>query len=59
MAARINRAFERNIVIDESVIDVSNHTIYLDGTTSSYLSMEAAVNTAWDAPGVTRSSIAS
>jgi osmotically-inducible protein OsmY len=55
VAARINRSFERNAVIDESLIKVSNegHTIYLDGTTSSYVSMEAAVSTAWDAPGVT------
>jgi osmotically-inducible protein OsmY len=55
VAARINRAFERNAIIDESMIKVSNegHTIYLDGTTSSYVSMEDAVETAWDAPGVT------
>jgi osmotically-inducible protein OsmY len=55
VAARINRAFERNAIIDESLIKVSNEgrTIYLDGTTSSYVSMETAVETAWDAPGVT------
>jgi osmotically-inducible protein OsmY len=55
VAARINRAFERNAIIDESRITVSNegHSIYLDGTTSSYLSMETAVDTAWDGPGVT------
>lgn len=55
VAARINKAFQRNAIIDDSRIKVSNegHTIYLDGTTGSYDSMEAAVDTAWDAPGVT------
>jgi osmotically-inducible protein OsmY len=55
VAARINKAFQRNAIIDDSLIKVSNegHTIYLDGTTGSYASMEAAVDTAWDAPGVT------
>ena len=55
VAARINRAFERNAIIDESQIKVSHegHTVYLDGTTDSYVAMETAVDTAWDAPGVT------
>jgi osmotically-inducible protein OsmY len=55
VAARINKAFQRNAIIDDSMIKVSNvgHTIYLDGTTGSYASMDAATETAWDAPGVT------
>jgi osmotically-inducible protein OsmY len=55
VADRINRAFQRNAIIDDSTITVSTqgHTIYLDGTTSSWVSMNEAVDTAWDAPGVT------
>ena len=55
VADRINNAFRRNAIIDESLIDVSNtgHTIYLDGTVGSYQAREQAVQTAWDAPGVT------
>jgi osmotically-inducible protein OsmY len=56
VAARINKAFQRNAIIDDSLIKVSNedHTIYLDGTTGSYASMETAMDTAWDAPGATK-----
>jgi len=55
VAARINKAFERNAILDSSLIKVSNegHTIYLDGTADSWAAMDAAVDTAWDAPGVT------
>jgi osmotically-inducible protein OsmY len=55
VAARITKAFDRNAIIDASLIDVSNvgHTIYLDGTVGSWTAMGAAVDTAWDAPGVT------
>jgi osmotically-inducible protein OsmY len=51
---RINKAFRRNAIIDDSVIEVSNtdHTIYLDGSTTSYAAREAAENAAWMAPGV-------
>ena len=54
VAACINRAFARKAIVDESQIKVSGegHTIYLDGTTSSHVAMETAVDTAWDAPGV-------
>ena len=54
VTARIHKAFERNALIDDSLIKVSNQgdTIYLDGTTSSYTSMVTAVDIAWNAPGV-------
>ncbi len=54
VADRINKAFERNAIIDGSLIKVSNvgHTIYLDGTVGSHAAMDAALDTAWDAPGV-------
>ena len=55
VADRINSAFRRNAIIDESMIDVTNagHTIYLDGTIGSYSARAQAEDTAWDAPGVT------
>jgi osmotically-inducible protein OsmY len=55
VADRINKAFRRNAIIDDSLIDVTNtgHTIYLDGTASSYAARAEAENTAWAAPGVT------
>jgi osmotically-inducible protein OsmY len=51
---RINRAFKRNAIIDDSLIKVSNadHTVYLDGTVGSWYAMDEAVDTAWEAPGV-------
>ena len=51
---RINKAIRRNAIIDDSLIEVSNtdHTIYLDGTTTSYAAREAAETAAWMAPGV-------
>jgi osmotically-inducible protein OsmY len=54
VAARIHGAFERNAFIDDSMIKVSKegHTIYLDGTTNSYMSVLAAEDVAYDAPGV-------
>ena len=54
VAARIHKALERNANIDDSSIKVSHdgHTIYLDGTTSSYLSVVTAGDIAWSAPGV-------
>lgn len=54
VADRISRAFQRNAIIDDSLIAVSTsgHTVYLDGTTDSYAAMEEAVETAWQAPGV-------
>ena len=56
VADRINKAFRRNAILDDSHIDVSNagHTIYLDGTVGSYWAREEADNTAWAAPGVTQ-----
>ncbi|MGA3218489.1 MAG: BON domain-containing protein [Acidimicrobiales bacterium] len=55
VAARINDALARNALIDDSLIEVtsSGHTIYLDGTTSSWASRAEAEDTAWEAPGVT------
>ncbi len=55
VADRINRAFKRNSIIDDSLIEVSSidHTIYLDGTAGSWFAMDEAVDTAWEAPGVT------
>jgi osmotically-inducible protein OsmY len=54
VADRINKAFERNAIVDGSRIKVSNmgHTIYLDGETGSWTAMDAAVDVAWSAPGV-------
>lgn len=54
VAERINKAFKRNAIIDDSLITVSNvgHTIYLDGTVGSWTAMDQAVDTAWSAPGV-------
>ena len=55
IAARISNAFSRKSVLDDSVIQVTNDgsTIYLDGTTDSYVAMQTAEDTAWSAPGVT------
>ena len=55
VADRINRAFQRNAIIDDSRIEVTNtgHTIYLDGIVGSWYSMTEAEDTAWAAPGVT------
>jgi osmotically-inducible protein OsmY len=52
---RINRALQRDAIIDHSLIKVSNsgHIVYLDGTVGSFVAMEEAVDTAWNAPGVT------
>jgi osmotically-inducible protein OsmY len=52
---RIDQALERDALIDHSLIKVSNsgHTVYLDGTVGSYVAMMEAVDTAWNAPGVT------
>ena len=54
VAERINKAFKRNAIIDDSLITVSNvgDTIYLDGTVGSWTAMDQAVDTAWSAPGV-------
>jgi osmotically-inducible protein OsmY len=55
VAQRITDALNRKAVLDDSVIQVTNHagTIYLDGTTDSYTAMQTAEDTAWAAPGVT------
>ena len=54
VAARIEKAFKRNAIIDDSVIQVTNrgHTIYLDGVVNSWDAMDTALDTAWSAPGV-------
>ena len=55
VADRIKKAFRRNAIIDDSLIEVSNtgHTINLDGVVGSYAARAEAVDTAWAAPGVT------
>jgi osmotically-inducible protein OsmY len=51
---RINKSLERNAIVDDSLITVSNegHTIYLDGTTTSWAARSEAEDAAWAAPGV-------
>jgi osmotically-inducible protein OsmY len=55
VAERINEAFARKAILDDSVIQVTNSgsTVYLDGTSDSRTAMQVAEDTAWDAPGVT------
>jgi osmotically-inducible protein OsmY len=55
VADRINKAFQRSAIIDDSLIKVSNEggTIYLDGEVSSWNARREAEDTAWSAPGVT------
>jgi osmotically-inducible protein OsmY len=54
VAARIKKAFDRSAILDGSLIEVSSngHTIYLDGKVGSYAALDAALDTAWAAPGV-------
>ncbi len=54
IADRINKAFKRNAIIDDTRITVSNvgSTVYLDGTADSWTTRDEAESTAWDAPGV-------
>jgi osmotically-inducible protein OsmY len=54
VADRIKKAFQRDAIINDSLIDVSNvgHTVYLDGKADSWVARQAAENTAWNAPGV-------
>ena len=54
VADRINKAFKRNAIIDDSLIEVSTagSTVYLDGTVGSWRAMDEAVDIAWKAPGV-------
>jgi osmotically-inducible protein OsmY len=54
VAERIRKAFQRNAIIDDSVIQVTNrgHTIHLDGVVNSWDAMDTALDTAWSAPGV-------
>jgi osmotically-inducible protein OsmY len=55
VADRIDKALARKAVLKGSVIQVHNTagTVYLDGTTDSYLARQTAVDTAGAAPGVT------
>jgi len=54
VANRIDKAFQRSAIIDDSLITVSNDgpTIYLDGKVGSWNAKQEAEDTAWDAPGV-------
>jgi osmotically-inducible protein OsmY len=56
VADRIQKAFRRNAIIDDSLITVTNvgHTIQLNGVVNSWAALEAAEDTAWQAPGVTQ-----
>jgi osmotically-inducible protein OsmY len=56
IAARINKAYERSAIIDDSKIRVTNdgHTVFLTGIVGSYAAMREAVDTASEAPGVDR-----
>lgn len=55
VAERINKAFHRSAIIDDSRIEVSSSgsTVYLDGRCDSWYAMQEALDTAWNAPGVT------
>jgi osmotically-inducible protein OsmY len=54
VAERINKAFKRDAIIDDSHIKVTatGNTVYLDGVVGSWNAMDEAVDNAWDAPGV-------
>ena len=54
VAERINKAFRRSAIIDDSRITVSTagRTVYLDGIVGSGCAMTEAVDTALAAPGV-------
>jgi osmotically-inducible protein OsmY len=54
VADRIQKAFRRNAIIDDSLITVTNvgHTIQLNGVVNSWAALDAAEDTAWQAPGV-------
>jgi osmotically-inducible protein OsmY len=54
IADRVNKAFKRSAIIDDSKIKVTNdgHTLYLTGVAGSYAAMREALDTAWQAPGV-------
>lgn len=54
VAERIEKAFQRNAIIDDTKIEVTNDgpTIYLDGRVGSWAARREAEDTAWTAPGV-------
>jgi len=54
VADRIKKAFQRDAIINDSLIEVTNvgRTVYLDGKADSWVARQAAENTAWSAPGV-------
>ena len=56
VAHRINKAFKRSAIIDDSKIRVTNdgRTVYLSGTVGSYAAMREALDTASTVPGVDR-----
>ena len=55
VVARINKALERDAIIDDSLVEVTTvgNTVYLDGTVGSWYALDDAEDTAWRAPGVT------
>lgn len=54
ISERIQRAFQRNTLINDSLIKVSSsgRTVYLDGTVPSWAAKEKAEDISWRAPGV-------
>jgi osmotically-inducible protein OsmY len=55
VALRIRRALERKTIIAGSRIEVSivGQTVYLEGATGTRAAIDAALHTAWSAPGIT------
>jgi osmotically-inducible protein OsmY len=55
VVARINKALERDAIIDDSLVEVTTvgNTVYLDGTVGSWYALDDAEDTVWRAPGVT------
>jgi osmotically-inducible protein OsmY len=55
VAMRIRRALDRKTVLAGSRIEVSTvgQTVYLEGATGSRAAIDAALHTAWSAPGIT------
>jgi osmotically-inducible protein OsmY len=54
VADRINKALQRNAIIDDSRITVTatGNTVYFDGMVGSWNAMDEALDNAWAAPGV-------
>jgi osmotically-inducible protein OsmY len=55
VAMRIKKALDRKTILAGSPIEVSTvgQTVYLEGATGSRAAVDAALDTAWSAPGIT------